>query len=212
MSTALLIEEPEPGFRGYLARHLSLDGFEIVDEPSAAPPALVLVGDPRAVDRWSPEVPVIVIGRGGEDTVDRVRAFQRGCDDWVERPFAYDELLARIRAVLRRTLPPTPEVLDAGPVRIDRRTRSVGVAGVRVQLAQKEYDLLVALAVEPYRVWTKAELLRDVWDYRSQGRTRTLDAHASRLRLKLARHAPADVALVINVWGVGYRLLDPPLL
>jgi DNA-binding response OmpR family regulator len=86
------------------------------------------------------------------------------------------------------------------------------VAGVRVQLAQKEYDLLVALAVEPYRVWTKAELLRDVWDYRSQGRTRTLDAHASRLRLKLARHAPADVALVINVWGVGYRLLDPPLL
>ena len=210
MSTALLIEEPEPGLRGYLAKHLSLDGFEIVDEPSAAPPALVLAGDHRAVERWSPDVPVIVIGRGDEDPIDRLRAFQRGCDDWIERPLAYDELLARIRAVLRRTLPPEPDLLVAGPVRIDRRTRAVGVSGVRVQLAQKEFDLLVALAGEPYRVWTKEELLRDVWDYRSQGRTRTLDAHASRLRLKLTRHAPADVALVVNVWGVGYRLLDPP--
>jgi two-component system, OmpR family, response regulator MprA len=146
MSTALLIEEPEPGFRGYLARHLSLDGFEIVDEPSAAPPALVLAGDPRAVERWSPLVPVIVIGRMEDDAVDRVRAFQRGCDDWVERPFAYDELLARIRAVLRRTAPSSDGVLEAGPVRVDRCTRSVTVSGTRVQLAQKEYDLLVALA------------------------------------------------------------------
>ena len=209
MSTPLLIEDPGPGLRGYLTRHLSLDGFEIVDEPGVAPPALVLAGDPRAVERWSPAVPVIVIGRGDEDTVDRVRAFQRGCDDWVERPFAYEELLARIRAVLRRTVPSTNQVLEAGPVRVDRQTRSVTVSGARVQLAQKEYDLLVALARQPYRVWTKEELLRDVWDYRSQGRTRTLDAHASRLRLKLSRHSAVDVAIVVNVWGVGYRLLDP---
>ncbi len=209
MSTALLIEEPEPGLRGYLARHLALDGFEIVDEPSAAPPALVLAGDPGAVDRWSPEVPVIVLGRGDADPVDRLRAFQRGCDDWVQRPVPYDELLARIRAVLRRTLPSPPEVLRAGPLRIDRPTRCVTVDGARVRLAQKEFDLLVALAADPHRVWTKEELLRDVWGYPSQARTRTLDAHASRLRRKLTTVAPGLQA-VVNVWGVGYCLLEPP--
>ncbi len=211
MSAALLIEEPEPRFRGYLARHLALDGFEIVETPGPAPPALVLAGDPRAVERWSPDVPVIVLGRGDEDPVDRLRAFQHGCDDWVPRPVPYDELLARIRAVLRRTRPAPPQVIEAGPLRVDRATRSVAVGGRRVHLALKEFELLLALAVEPYRVWTRAELLRDVWGYRSQGRTRTLDAHASRLRLKLADGARPDVALVVNVWGVGYRLLDPPL-
>jgi DNA-binding response OmpR family regulator len=70
---------------------------------------------------------VIVIGRIEDDAVDRVRAFQRGCDDWVEQPFAYDELLARIRAVLRRTAPSPDDVLEAGPVRVDGCTRSVTV-------------------------------------------------------------------------------------
>jgi DNA-binding response OmpR family regulator len=91
-------------------------------------------------------------------------------------------------------------------VRIDTRTRDARVAGVRVQLAQKEYELLLRLAREPERVFTKAELLRDVWGYRASARTRTLDSHASRLRRKL-REAGAPVALVENVWGVGYRLL-----
>jgi DNA-binding response OmpR family regulator len=79
------------------------------------------------------------------------------------------------------------------------------VAGRRLQLAQKEYELLLRLAREPERVFTKAELLRDVWGYRVMGRTRTLDSHASRLRRTL-RAAGAPVELVDNVWGVGYRL------
>jgi len=96
--------------------------------------------------------------------------------------------------------------VEAPPVRIDTRTRDVRVAGIRVQLAQKEYELLLRLAREPERVFTKSELLRDVWNYRVAGRTRTLDSHASRLRRKL-REAGAAVPLVDNVWGVGYRLL-----
>lgn len=108
--------------------------------------------------------------------------------------------------MLRRVRPRTAEVVDAAPVRIDTRTRDVRVDGVRVQLAQKEYELLLALAREPERVFTKAELLHDVWGYRVAGRTRTLDSHASRLRKKLRAAAPQR-PLVENVWGVGYRLL-----
>jgi DNA-binding response OmpR family regulator len=92
-------------------------------------------------------------------------------------------------------------------VRIDTRTRDVRVDGRRVLLSQKEYELLLRLAREPERVFTKAELLNEVWQYRSPARTRTLDSHASRLRRKLRAAAGDGSALVENVWGVGYRLL-----
>jgi DNA-binding response OmpR family regulator len=91
-------------------------------------------------------------------------------------------------------------------VRIDVRTRDVRVAGRRIYLSQKEYELLVQLAREPERVFTKEELLAEVWDYRAPARTRTLDSHASRLRRKLGAAGTGDT-LVENVWGVGYRLL-----
>jgi DNA-binding response OmpR family regulator len=110
-----------------------------------------------------------------------------------------------MRAVLRRSgLASAP--LVAGPVSIDRRARLVAVSGHRVDLSQKEYELLVRLASDPERVFTKAELLRDVWGFPSHSRTRTLDAHASRLRRKL-RAADPSVELIDNEWGVGYRLL-----
>jgi len=108
--------------------------------------------------------------------------------------------------VLRRSRPRQDDVVEALPVRIDLVTRDVRVSGRRVELSQKEFQLLERLAREPRRVFTKAELLHDVWGYRTPGRTRTLDSHASRLRRKL-REAGAPVALVENVWGVGYRLL-----
>ena len=108
--------------------------------------------------------------------------------------------------MLRRSRPRQDDVVEALPVRIDLVTRDVRVSGRRVELSQKEFQLLERLAREPRRVFTKAELLHDVWGYRTPGRTRTLDSHASRLRRKL-REAGAPVALVENVWGVGYRLL-----
>jgi DNA-binding response OmpR family regulator len=204
MAAALLLADAEPETRGFLERHLPGDGFELV--PAHGRFDLVLAGDVDGVDRWLPRAPVIVLGHEEADTVDCIHAFRRGCDDYVMRPFEYAELVERIRAVLRRAAPRTGEVVDAPPVRIDTRTRDVRVDGRRMQLAQKEYELLLCLAREPERVFTKAELLHDVWGYRTIGRTRTLDSHASRLRRKL-REAGSPVALIENVWGVGYRLV-----
>ena len=206
MSTALLLTEPETVTRTYLERHLRSDGFEIVAAAELRPD-LVLADDDADLERLREAAPVIVLGRAEGDPVDRVRAFRRGCDDYVARPFNYDELVARIHAVLRRTRPPQPPVVEAGPLSIDETTRIVRVNGVRVTLAQKEYALLLRLAREPQRVFTKDELLRDVWGYAPASRTRTLDSHASRLRRKLRAAHPAGALLVDNVWGVGYRLL-----
>jgi len=207
MSTALLLAEPELDTRVFLERHLKNDGFLVVD--GQARPDLVLLGDTEALDECRArhgDVPVIVLGEPESDTVDRVRALDRGCDDFLARPFDYEELLARIRAVLRRTMPAAHETLRAGPIVVDLATRCVTVAGSPVALAGKEYELLVKLMSDPTRVFTKESLLRDVWGFRSLGRTRTLDSHASRLRRKLSAVAPG--AFVVNVWGVGYRLLD----
>ena len=204
MAAALLLADAEPETRGFLERHLPRDGFELV--PAHGRFDLVLAGDVEGVDRWLERAPVIVLGREEADAVDRIHALQRGCDDYVTRPFDYQELVERIRAVLRRASPRLGEIVEAPPVRIDTRTRVVRVAGTRVGLAQKEYELLLRLTREPERVFTKAELLHDVWGYRATARTRTLDSHASRLRRKL-REAGSPVELVDNVWGVGYRLL-----
>jgi len=202
MSTALLLAEPEP----FLERHLRSDGFDVVDD--AVRPDLVLLADSAAVEEYRArlgDVPVIVLGRPESDAVDRVRALERGCDDFLVRPFAYEELLARIRAVLRRTTPAGHEIRSAGPITADLATRSVSVDDVAVSLAGKEYELLLKLMTDPTRVFTKEQLLREVWGFRSLGRTRTLDSHASRLRRKLA--AAGAGSTVVNVWGVGYRLL-----
>ena len=215
MSSAVLLAEPEEATRSFLERHLAQDGFEVVGVQDGKAlellervcPDLVLIGDPEALElcrllrERNREVPVILLGSQESDPVDRVRAFDRGCDDYLDRPFHYDELVARIRAVLRRVAPPELEHLSAGEIEIDRPTRRVTVSGRRVELPTKEYELLLKLASDPSRVFTKDELLRDVWGFRSSGRTRTLDSHASRLRRRLGGD------YVRNVWGVGYCLL-----
>jgi DNA-binding response OmpR family regulator len=215
MSSALLLAEPEPATRGFLERHLRQDGFDVVQALDGealellvlARPDLVLAADSLAADlrRRATDVPIIVLGRPDSDPVDRVRAFDGGCDDYVGRPFHYEELLARIRAVLRRVSPPAGERMQVGELEIDRAARRVTVGSEAVVLAAKEYELLVRLAAEPARVLTKEQLLREVWGFRSLGRTRTLDSHASRLRRKLAA---AGGDFVRNVWGVGYSLTD----
>jgi DNA-binding response OmpR family regulator len=231
MAAALLLAEPEEGTRDFLARHLTDDGFEVVGTAAAsealelaerARPDLVLMGielpDANGLElcrrlregepgrSWDRDVPVIVLGQTEADAVDRVRAFSRGCDDYLARPFLYDELLARIRAVLRRAAPPARDWIQVGELVVDRGIRRVTLAGSAVALAAKEFELIAKLATDPQRVFTKEELLRDVWGFRSLGRTRTLDSHASRLRRKLARVTPTPY--VVNIWGVGYRLCE----
>jgi DNA-binding response OmpR family regulator len=222
MNAAVVLAESEPSTREFLERHLADDGFQVLGAEAEREalelverlkPSLVL-SSPELCRRlregepgrfWDREVPVIVLGTTTADTVDRVRAFDRGCDDYVPRPFHYDELLARIRAVLRRTSPSLRDRLEAGPIAVDLVTRHVTVRGRAVRLPAKEYDLLAKLATEPQRVYTKEQLLREVWGYLSLGRTRTLDSHASRLRRKLLQAGAGPC--VINIWGIGYRLL-----
>src|SRR5947207_60845 len=191
MNAAVLLAEPESTTREFLQRHLADDGFDVLGAEAEREalellerlrPSLVL-SSPELCRRlregepgrsWDRAVPVIVLGRSEADTVDRVRAFDRGCDDYVPRPFHYDELLARIRAVLRRTSPSHGDVLEAGPIAVDLVTRRVSVHARPMTLPAKEYDLLAKLATEPERVFTKEQLLREVWGYISLGRTRRL--------------------------------------
>jgi DNA-binding response OmpR family regulator len=156
--------------------------------------------------RIDPHLPVILLtGRGAE--ADRLRGFARGADDYVVKPFHYPELVARITAVLRRARGRRNRgALQVGELRIDPVSREVTVGDRRIELSAKEFALLRTLAAEPTRVFTKEELLRDVWGYKLMGSTRTLDSHASRIRRKLA---PSGRRWIVNVWGVGYRLTDP---
>lgn len=163
-------------------------------------------GGSGTVDGYDPRLGVIVLSGHGNQA-DRVRGLREGADDYVVKPFDYREIEARIGAVLRRRSERREGTRRVGDLRIDQARRSVLAGDRQVKLASKEYSLLVALSAEPTRVFTKQELLRDVWGFRTMGRTRTLDSHASRLRRKLD---PEHGRYVVNVWGVGYRLVDAP--
>jgi DNA-binding response OmpR family regulator len=229
-ATIVLLEDHEPT-RRFLADNLSADGFEVLESDELAYavtlvetrfPDLAIVdlslpdGDglellarvrsaDRIADRIDPDLPMLVLtGRTGE--LDRLRAFHRGCDDYVCKPFGYQELHARLLALLRRSARrPNTGRMRVGSLELDSLARRAWVRGEEVPLSNKEFGLLRALAGEPTRVFTREELLRSVWGFRSMGATRTLDSHAFRLRRKLNR---AGDKFVVNVWGVGYRLVD----
>ena len=228
-STILLAEEHDVT-REFLADNLGADGYEVLladDRAKAlalmsAIPDLILVdvngqtlalidairsGDGLA-GRVDPDTPLIVLSHDA-DRLQRIRMLERGGDDVVVS-----------RSPTRSCAPGSPpcygarrsrraaRVLRVGPIVIDVRSREVRVFDRPVELSAKEYDLLVTLAGEPTRVFTREELLRDVWGFQTFGRTRTVDSHASRLRRKLCGDGARQ--LVVNVWGVGYRLVDAP--
>jgi DNA-binding response OmpR family regulator len=205
--TALMLAEPEASVRGFLAQQLTSDGFDVLafehpDElPRSAEPDVLVLGDPGSLERCRiGNCAVIVLGREG--TNERVRALEH-CDDYLTRPFAYEELVARIRAVLRRRVP-RMELVDLGELVIDRAARRALVHGNEVALASKEYALLLRMAQDPDRVLTREQLLRDVWGFRTFVPTRTVESHASRVRCKLA--TAGLPGWVVNKWGVGYKL------
>jgi DNA-binding response OmpR family regulator len=233
-AATILVVEDDTATRTFLADNLSADGYEVIACDCARDavrlletkdPDLVLLDlvlpDTSGLDvlrrlreadgltsRMDPLTPVLLLtGRATE--IDRIRGFDRGADDYLGKPFSYAELRARIDALLRRTRGRRSlGLVRAGALEIDPASHRVLLHGEPVELSQKEFQLLRVLAVEPARVWSKEELLRTVWDYRSMGRTRTVDSHACRLRRKLGVHGDR---YVVNVWGVGYRLLDPVL-
>jgi DNA-binding response OmpR family regulator len=230
----ILVIEDHKATRTFLADNLCADGYEPLEADSAAAarhliesafPDLAIVdlglpdGDGLSLIQWvrdadrvtshaDPDLPLLVLsGRATE--LDRLRGFARGCDDYIVKPFNYQELLARVRALLWRTRQrPRLGRLRVGSLELDPVTRQVWLRGEPVRLTKKEFALLRALAAEPTRVFTREELLRGVWGFRSLGETRTLDSHAHRLRTKLNS---GEDRFVVNVWGVGYRLVDGPV-
>jgi DNA-binding response OmpR family regulator len=233
MTAKLLLVEDDPVVRTFLADNLTADGYEVYladtvldalalledERPDLAVidlrlregTGLDLIRRVRAADgvasRLDPSLPLVVLSASAGE-LDRVRGFERGADDYVGKPFAYGELRLRIAAVLRRAGGRVQRGrLRIGELEIDPAGRAASLRGHRVELAAKEFALLRALASAPTRVFTKEELLRDVWGFRALGATRTLDSHACRLRQKLRAYGDE---FVVNVWGVGYRLVDAP--
>jgi DNA-binding response OmpR family regulator len=158
--------------------------------------------------RAASTVPIIVI-TARDDDATIVKALDAGADDYVVKPFGADQVSARIRALLRRGVTQAAnEPIRVGDLVIDERSRTVHLAGEPVELARKEFDLLLALAQRPGEVVTKRELLADVWRQAYGGSDRTVDVHLSWLRRKLGETA-ADPHYLISVRGVGVRLVDP---
>jgi DNA-binding response OmpR family regulator len=227
----ILVVEDHPATRSFLGDNLVADGYDLLEADSAALAerliesscpdlALIDLGLPDrdglellarirdsepVAGRIDPDLPILVLtGRGGE--LDRLRGFDRGCDDYLIKPFSYQELRARIRALLRRAgHRARVGRIRVGSLEIDPPSRQVWLAGEPVAVSKKEFGLLRALAAEPTRVFTREELLRGVWGYRVICPTRTVDSHAHRLRKKLSVNGDR---FIINVWGIGYRLVD----
>jgi two-component system, OmpR family, response regulator RegX3 len=216
----LLVVEDDPSIAEPLRAGLEREGFEIdlVASGAAALAAgecdLVLLDlglpDIDGTDvcrrlRQRSRVPIIVVTARG-DEIDRVVLLELGADDYVVKPFGFRELLARIRAVLRRTSEPAAPAADpcivVGGLEIDTRTRGVTLDGEPVALTPKEHDLLVYLARDPGAVFTRKQLIEDVWDQNWWGSTKTLDVHIASLRKKLAPD------LIETVRGVGFRLAE----
>jgi len=165
----------------------------------------------RTLRRESP-VPILVLtAKDGE--LDRVLGLETGADDYVTKPFSPRELVARVRAILRRARPEmeagsTQPRLVAGELVLDPNTREVFLAGRPVDLTTKEFDLLRLLMAHPNRVFTRDALLEHVWGYDYLGTTRTVDMHISRLRDKI-EDDPAAPTYIVTVRGVGYKFKVP---
>ena len=190
---------------GYLVERVSTGAAAVAAEPADV--ILLDLGlpdlDGRSVcaqlRRRSEAVIIVVTARSEES--ERVGALDMGADDYVVKPFGFAELLARIRANLRRAQPGTGAHVRSGPLLIDTRTREVSVSGRVVSLTAKEYDLLLCLAEDPGRVYSRQQILERAWDAHAYGPTKALDVHVASLRRKLA-----IPGLIETVYGVGFRL------
>ena len=223
----VLVAEDDEDLQSFLRDTLESQGMHVVSATDGAgallaagaeAPDIVLLDldlpdldglDVLAALRRGRPVPVIVLtGRRGE--ADRVRGLEGGADDYVVKPFSARELVARIHAVLRRSTgeaagAPGPTVIEHEGLRIDTGAREVLVRGTPVELTKREFDLLAFLAAHPRRVFTRPELLQEVWGSSEQWQVpATVTEHVRRIRLKIEVD-PSDPRYVQNVRGVGYR-------
>jgi two-component system, OmpR family, response regulator RegX3 len=216
----ILIVEDDDAIAKPLAAGLEREGFDVTrvsngeDALEATVPDLVLL-DLRlpGIDgtevcrrlRARSDVPIIVVTAKGEE-VDRVVGLELGADDYIVKPFGFRELLARIRAVMRRARPGTDRAqIHVGSLEIDVRGRRASIGDDPLNLTTKEFDLLALLASEPGDVVSRQRILREVWDTEWFGPTKTVDVHVASLRKKLG-----DPGWIETVRGIGLRLVARP--
>jgi two-component system catabolic regulation response regulator CreB len=227
VSQRILVVEDEPAIAESVAYALRRDGFAVTTAMSCAEAEQSADGtDLIVLDLMLPDgsgfdllgqlrrrgssVPIIVLSsRDGE--ADRVAALETGADDYVVKPFSPREVVARVRAVLRRTGEgkSARDKPAAAPFSVDLTTRRAHVAGRQLELTKVEFELLSCLVEVPGRVFTRAQLIDRVWGDGFAITDRTIDSHVKSLRRKMAE-AGADPALIETVRGVGYRVTDEP--
>jgi len=218
-TASVLVVEDDPGIAEPLMRGLERAGYAVraagtgSQALSAAPADVVLLDlglpDAEGLDicrrlaaRGTSAI-LVVTARGEES--DRVAALDEGADDYLVKPFGLAELLARIRAVLRRVHPQVDDgAVRHGPLVVDSRSRKVTVEGEQVALTPREFEILECLAADPGRVFSRQELLERVWDTHWYGPTKVLDVHVAALRRKLALPG-----LIETAYGRGFRLATP---
>ncbi len=224
MAARVLVVEDEPDIRDLVVLHLEREGFrvrtarsgaEALKQVKAAPPDLIVldlmlpelngleVCRRLRQDRSTTSIPVIMLTARGDET-DRVVGLELGADDYVSKPFSPKELVARVKAVLRRAAPAEqPAVFSVGRLRVDFNKRQVTVGGASAPLAPKEFDLLRALIEAHGRVLSREFLLDRVWGYARAGEieSRTVDVHVRRLRQKLG----AEGRRIVTAKTAGYR-------
>ncbi len=222
----VLVVDDEPTVREVVQHYLEREGYRVhvaTDGPGALAALAAETPDLIVLDLMLPGVdgldvcrqvratgatPIIMLTAKGHES-DRIVGLELGADDYVVKPFSPRELVARVRSVLRRTRsgdgqPPSP--LRAGDMVVDPATREVSVAGRPVSLTVREFDLLAFLVGHPRQVFTRGQLLRQVWEYTWLGDTSTVTVHIRRLRAKV-EDDPSNPVRLQTVYGVGYRFL-----
>ncbi|WRS30212.1 MtrAB system response regulator MtrA [Actinomycetaceae bacterium MB13-C1-2] len=221
MPSKILVVDDDAALAEMIGIVLRAEGYEVVDcydgdqafaafqrhEPNLVLLDVMLPGKNGfqicdAIRRVS-NVPIVML-TARSDTEDVVKGLEAGADDYVPKPFKPKELVARVRARLRGEQDTEEEQLQLGDLQIDVSGHDVTRAGEQVSLTPLEFDLLVALAKAPWRVFSREELLEQVWGYRHAADTRLVNVHVQRLRSKIERD-PENPSLIITVRGVGYR-------
>ena len=221
MPKKILTVEDEANIRALLRLYLEREGYTVLEAENGVegikkwksdkPDMLLLDVMMPVMDGWAvcreiraeSDVPIIMLTAKGE-TADRVSGLEMGADDYIVKPLEMPEVIARVRAVFRRMAPDdAPEKLSFDNLVIDKQAYDLVIKGKRVDAPPKEIELLYFLASSPNRVFTRAQLLDDVWGFDYFGDTRTVDVHVKRLREKL--EGVSDKWELKTVWGVGYK-------
>ena len=222
MPKKILIVEDEANIRELLRLYLEREGYTVLEAENGVegikkwksdkPDMLLLDVMMPVMDGWAvcreiraeSDVPIIMLTAKGE-TADRVSGLEMGADDYIVKPLEMPEVIARVRAVFRRMAPDDAlEKLSFDNLVIDKQAYDLVIKGKRVDAPPKEIELLYFLASSPNRVFTRAQLLVDVWGFDYFGDTRTVDVHVKRLREKL--EGVSDKWELKTVWGVGYKI------